>query len=94
MDIIPLTYIYYMDTIAILVIWQLEMAMRKTTVFIDEKLLEEAIKAIGARTKKEAIEEGLRSLVKKHHKELFKNELGTYDLDLSLDELENLRNAE
>ena len=68
--------------------------MRKTTVFIDEKLLEEAIKAIGARTKKEAIEEGLRSLVKKRNRELFRDELGTYDLDLSLGELENIRNAE
>ena len=68
--------------------------MRKTTVLIDEKLLEEAIKAIGAQTKKEAIEAGLRSLVKKHNRELFRNELGTFDIDLSLDELENLRNAD
>ena len=68
--------------------------MRKTTVVIDETLLEDAIKAIGARTKKEAIEAGLRSLVKKHNRELFRSELGTFDIDLSLDELKNLRNAD
>ena len=83
-----------MGTIAVLIIWHMEMVMRKTTVLIDEKLLEEAIKAIGAQTKKEAIEEGLRSLVKKHNRELFRNDLGTFDIDLSLDELERLRNAD
>ncbi len=68
--------------------------MRKTTVVIDETLLEDAIKAIGAHTKKEAIEAGLRSLVKKHNRELLRNELGTFDIDLSLDDLKELRNAD
>jgi Arc/MetJ family transcription regulator len=40
-----------------------EMGMRKTTVLIDENLLAEAIQIIGARTKKEAIEAGLRPLI-------------------------------
>lgn len=66
--------------------------MRKTTVFIDEDLLGKAIQAIGARNKKEAIEAGLRSLVQKHNRELLRSELGTFDLDLTLDELEQLRN--
>ena len=70
------------------------MVMRKTTVVIDETLLEDAIKAIGAQTKKEAIEAGLRSLVKKHNRELFRSELGTFDIDLSLEELKDLRNAD
>ena len=34
--------------------------MKKTTVLIDEGLLAEAVACIGARTKKEAIEAGLR----------------------------------
>jgi len=69
------------------------MAMRKTTVMIDEKLLEEAVKAIGARTKKEAIEAGLRSLIQRHNREALRKELGTFDIDLTLEELERLRNA-
>jgi Arc/MetJ family transcription regulator len=70
------------------------MAMKKTTLLIDENLLEKAIQAIGARTKKEAIEAGLRSLVQMHNRELLRQELGTFEMDLTLDELERLRNAE
>jgi Arc/MetJ family transcription regulator len=40
----------------------MEMAMRKTTVLINEQLLKAAMEAIGARSKKEAIDAGLRSL--------------------------------
>lgn len=68
--------------------------MKKTTVLLDEKLLETAIQAIGARTKREAIEAGLQSLVQSHNRESLRKELGTYDMDLTLDELERLRNAE
>ncbi len=68
--------------------------MKKTTVLIDEKLLETAIQTIGARTKREAIEAGLQSLVQSHNRELLRKELGTFDMDLTLDELERLRNAE
>ena len=67
--------------------------MRKTTVMIDEKLLEEAVQAIGARTKKEAIEAGLRSLIQRHNREALRKELGTFDMDLTLEELERLRNS-
>ena len=67
--------------------------MRKTTVMIDEKLLEEAVQVIGARTKKEAIEAGLRSLIQRHNREALRKELGTFDMDLTLEELERLRNA-
>jgi Arc/MetJ family transcription regulator len=70
------------------------MAMKKTTVLLDEKLLETAIQTIGARTKREAIEAGLQSLVQRHNRELLRKELGTFDMDLTLDELERLRNAE
>lgn len=82
-----------MYNIAVLIIWLMEMAMRKTTVMIDEKLLEEAVQAIGARTKKEAIEAGLRSLIQRHNREALRKELGTFDMDLTLEELERLRNA-
>ena len=66
--------------------------MGNTTVDIDDRLLEEAIKVAGVRTKKEAIEAGLRELIrKKQRKELIK-ELGTYDLDLTLGKLMRMRN--
>jgi len=70
------------------------MAMKKTTVFIEEQLLEKAIQATGARTKKEVIEAGLQSLVRIHNRELFRKELGTFDIALTLDELKESRNAD
>ena len=68
--------------------------MRKTTVMINDNLLEKAIAAIGARTKKEAIEAGLRSLIQQHNREALREDLGTFDINLTLEELERLRNAE
>jgi Arc/MetJ family transcription regulator len=70
------------------------MAMKKTTVLIDEKLLQTAIEASGARTKKEAIEAGLKVLVKNFNREALRKELGTFEIDLTLDELERLRNEQ
>jgi Arc/MetJ family transcription regulator len=70
------------------------MAMKKTTVLIDEQLLQAAMNAIGVRTKKEAIRAGLETLVNGHQRKSLQKELGTFDLDLSLQELERLRNAE
>jgi Arc/MetJ family transcription regulator len=68
--------------------------MRKTTVYIDEELLKEAIVAIGARSKKDAIEAGLRSLVQQHNREALRKELGTFEIEMTLDQLEELRRAE
>ena len=68
--------------------------MKKTTVFIDEQLLQAAMNAIRVRTKKEAIRAGLEALVRFHQRESLQKELGTFDLDLSLEELERLRDAE
>jgi Arc/MetJ family transcription regulator len=67
--------------------------MGKTTVQIDESLLEEATRAIGAKTKKEAIEAGLKYLVKRQNREALRKELGTFDLELTLADLERLRHA-
>ncbi len=83
-----------MYTIAVLTICIMEMAMGKTTVVIDDKLLKDAIDAIGARSKKEAIEAGLRALVREYNREALRRELGTFEIELTLDELEQLRNVE
>jgi Arc/MetJ family transcription regulator len=68
--------------------------MHKTTVAIDEKLLEAAIQAIGAKTKKDAIEAGLLSLVRSANRKALCKELGTYDISLTLRELGKSRNAQ
>jgi Arc/MetJ family transcription regulator len=82
-----------MYTIDIYLICISEMAIRKTTVHIDESMLAEAIKAIGAKMQKEAIEAGLKFLVQRKNREALRHELGTFDIDLTLEELEKLRGA-
>jgi Arc/MetJ family transcription regulator len=63
----------------------------KTTVIIDDRLLAQAIEASGARTKKEAITAGLKELIRRKNLEALRQELGTFDLALSLEALEKLR---
>ena len=63
----------------------------KTTVVIDEDLLCEAMEAAGVKTKREAIEAGLRELVRRKNLEALRKELGTFELDLTPEELERLR---
>ncbi|MBE0478919.1 type II toxin-antitoxin system VapB family antitoxin [Candidatus Aerophobetes bacterium] len=65
--------------------------MGKTTVVINDKLIEEAMKVVGVRTKKEAIERGLRELIKSKMRQTLREELGTYELSLDLKELERMR---
>ncbi|MGD2245984.1 MAG: type II toxin-antitoxin system VapB family antitoxin [Candidatus Aminicenantes bacterium] len=68
--------------------------MHKTTVEIDEALLERAMRLSGAKTKKRAIESGLKELIRSISRRLLKEELGTYDIDLTLKDLEKMRKDE
>jgi Arc/MetJ family transcription regulator len=68
--------------------------MAKTTVVIDDELLDEAMRASGAKTKKQAITTALEELVRRKNLEALRQEAGTYDLALSLEELEKLRNEQ
>lgn len=67
------------------------MGMSKTTVVIDDELMEQALKATGAKTKKQAIEEGLRELIRRRRLQSFKRDLGTFEMSLTLKELKKLR---
>ena len=68
--------------------------MGKTTVFIDDNLIQDALTVTNLKTKKEVIEKGLRELLRMKNRELLSEELGTYDLDLSLEELKKRRSEE
>lgn len=65
--------------------------MGKTTVFIDEDLIKAAIQVSNSKTKKEVIEKGLRELLRMKNRKILKEELGTFDIELSLEELEKRR---
>ena len=65
--------------------------MGKTTVVIDETLINEVIRVTNLKTKKEVIEKGLKELLRTRNRELLRQELGTFDIDLSLEKLKKRR---
>ncbi|MHB1375909.1 MAG: type II toxin-antitoxin system VapB family antitoxin [Candidatus Humimicrobiaceae bacterium] len=68
--------------------------MGKTTVVIDNNLLKAAIEITNAKSKREVIEKGLIELVHKKNIEALRKELGTFDLDLTLEKLDDIRGTE
>lgn len=65
--------------------------MGKTTVVIDDELIRQAMQATHLKTRKDVIEKGLRELLRAKNRELLKQELGTFDLDLTPDSLKKKR---
>ncbi len=63
----------------------------RTTVEIDRELLAEAMRLLGARTKRETIQRALEEVVRERRRQLLRRKLGNTDLALDLDELERLR---
>ncbi len=68
--------------------------MARTTLDIDEALLEMAMESIGAKTKTETVELALRELIRQRRRRELIESLGTYELDLDPEELRRLRWAE
>ncbi len=60
---------------------------------MDSKLLEQAVKLSGVKSKTEAINLALSEFVRQRERELLRAELGTFDLDLTADEVRELRRA-
>jgi Arc/MetJ family transcription regulator len=69
----------------------MEVYMGKTTVVIDETLINEALRVTNLKTKREVIEKGLKELLRTRNRKLLRQELGTFDIDLSIDELKKRR---
>ena len=68
--------------------------MGKTTVVIDDKLINTALQVTQLKTKKAVIEEGLREIIRKKNREILCKELGTFDLDITLESLNKDREDE
>ena len=67
---------------------------KKTTLILDEKLIEEAMEATGLRTKTETVEVALRELIRQRYREALKQELGTFTSLMSHEELGQMRDAD
>jgi len=65
--------------------------MARTTLDLDEKLIEDAMRITDLPTKKAVIEEALRELVNAHRREQLIARLGSGDMDMTLEELKKWR---
>jgi len=63
----------------------------RSTLEIDDMLLEEALQLTNARTKKEVVNLALETLVRLKQRDNLRKKLGRFPLELSLGELEKLR---
>jgi len=66
----------------------------RTTIDIDKKLIEEALKLSRINTKKELINLSLKEFVIKKHLEKLKKRLGNCDLNIDLSSLKEMRKDE
>lgn len=57
----------------------------RTNIVIDQKLMDDALKATGLKTKKEVVELGLKTLVKLHQQKQIKKLKGKLQWDGDLD---------
>lgn len=63
----------------------------RSTIDIDDRLLEEAMKLTKARTKKELVGKALEELIRKERIERLRKKLGRMELEISLKDLEKMR---
>jgi Arc/MetJ family transcription regulator len=65
--------------------------MRRTTVVIDEELLDEARRFLGTRGIRDTIEAGLREAVRRGRLAELRLSLGSFELEVTPEELARLR---
>jgi len=66
----------------------------RTTLDLDEELLKEVMALLGVRTKREAVSRSLEALIQQRRRERLRDKLGKLDLDLSVEDLEEIREDE
>lgn len=59
----------------------------RTNIVIDDKLMSDALKATGLRTKKEAVEQGLRLLIQRNKQQAIRKLRGKLRWEGDLDEM-------
>jgi Arc/MetJ family transcription regulator len=63
----------------------------RSTIDIDDSLLQEAMKLTKAKTKRELINMSLQEIINGKRRQRLANRLGKFNLDLTLEELERMR---
>ena len=68
--------------------------MKRTSLILDADLIAEAMRLTGAKTKTQVVDLALRELVKSVQRRKLQEELGSYKLTLTPEELQRLRRGE
>lgn len=66
----------------------------RSTIDIDDKLLQEAMKLTKAKTKRELINMSLKEIINRKLRQRLADKLGNFDLNLTLEQLEKMRAEE
>lgn len=66
----------------------------RTTVDIDERLIREAMALLSVNTKREAVQHSLEALVRQARRRRLRSKLGNIELDITLEELHEMRRDE
>lgn len=66
----------------------------RTTIDIDDELLEDARRLSNGASKKAIVEEALREFVNARRRERFLSRLGNFEIDLTPEELRKMRGCE
>lgn len=66
----------------------------RTTLELNEELIQEAMKLLGVKTKREAVERALEALVAQERRERLRAKLGRLDLALTIEQLNEMRRDE
>ncbi len=66
----------------------------RTTIDLDDKLVKEVMELLDVNTKKEAVQRSLEELINQKRRKRLKQKLGKFDLDLTLEDLEEMRSSD
>ncbi len=67
--------------------------MSRTTIDIDDDLIQQAMSVTKARTKTEVIEAGLRELIRKKNLSALRKKLGTFQFNMTVKEFWRMRHG-
>ena len=66
----------------------------RTTVDLDDDLVKEAMDLLGVKTKRAAIQRSLQEMIRRERRERLRGRLGRLDLQLTLNDLDRMRQDE
>ena len=66
----------------------------RTTIDLDDDLVKEAMDLLGVKTKRAAIQRSLQEVIRRERRNRLKDRFGSLDLQLTLNDLEKMREDE